>query len=50
MPAVKGLELQRQLTEQGYPLPIIFITALAGTKARAESGGRSAWFLTKPFQ
>jgi len=27
MPGVSGLELQRRLTEQGYPLPIIFITA-----------------------
>ena len=37
MPGVNGLELQRRLTEQGYPLPIIFITAFPGAKVRAKA-------------
>ena len=37
MPGVSGLELQRRLTEQGYPLPIIFITAFPSAKVRAEA-------------
>jgi FixJ family two-component response regulator len=37
MPGVNGLELQRRLTEQGYPLPIIFITAFPGANVRAEA-------------
>jgi FixJ family two-component response regulator len=37
MPGVNGLELQRRLTEQGYPLPIIFITASPDAKIHAEA-------------
>ena len=37
MAGVNGLELQRRLTEQGYPLPIIFITAFPDAKVRAEA-------------
>lgn len=46
MPGVNGLELQRRLTEQGYPLPIIFITAFPGAKVRAEAlaAGALAFF------
>jgi FixJ family two-component response regulator len=51
MPGVNGLELQRRLTEQGYPLPIIFITAFPGAKSpRGSAGGRSAWFFGQAVQ
>jgi FixJ family two-component response regulator len=30
-------EMQRRLTEQGYPLPIIFNTAFPDAKVRAEA-------------
>ena len=50
MPGVNGLELQRRLTEQGYSLPIIFITAFPGAKVRAEALAAGALgFLVKPF-
>jgi len=47
MAGVNGLELQRRLTEQGYPLPIIFITAFPDAKLHAEA--LAAGFLAKPF-
>jgi len=50
MPGVNGLELQRRLTEQGYLLPIIFITAFPGPKVRAQAMAAGALgFLVKPF-
>jgi FixJ family two-component response regulator len=49
-PGASGLELQRQLTETPYHVPIIFLTAFADirTTVRAMKGG-AVEFLTKPF-
>jgi len=49
MPGVNGLELQRRLTEQGYPLPILHHGTRRRKSPRGSAGGRSAWFLAKPF-
>lgn len=50
MPGCSGLDLQRQLIEQGYDLPIIFITAHADVAltVRAMRAGAIQVF-TKPF-
>ena len=50
MPEVDGLELQRQLTDVGCTMPVIFITAHEDEEVRlcAMRGGAVA-FLLKPF-
>ncbi|EPE94160.1 response regulator transcription factor [Rhizobium grahamii] len=50
MPGMTGLELQAKLTDQGYPLPIIFMTgnASVGTSVSAMKAGAFDYLL-KPF-
>lgn len=50
MPGMSGLDLQSHLSDEGYPIPIIFITAHGDEKIRirAMRGGAVA-FLAKPF-
>jgi FixJ family two-component response regulator len=47
---ISGIELRRQLTASGYPLPVIFITALddEATEREATASGCVA-YLRKPF-
>jgi FixJ family two-component response regulator len=51
LPGLSGLDLQRQLTNAGIQLPIIFITAHGDIPmtVRAMKGG-AVEFLTKPFR
>ena len=51
MPGMSGLDLQSRLTDEGDPIPIIFITAHGDEEARirAMRAGAVA-FLTKPFE
>jgi len=50
MPGMSGLQVQKQLTGSGNPLPVIFITAHdeAGVREQALAAGAVA-FLRKPF-
>jgi two-component system, LuxR family, response regulator FixJ len=50
MPGMSGLELQAKLVEQGWLIPIIFVTAHGDSRmqARALKAGARA-FLGKPF-
>jgi FixJ family two-component response regulator len=50
MPAMSGLELQRQLAATGCRIPIIFVTSHADKDARARALAAGAVeFLYKPF-
>jgi FixJ family two-component response regulator len=50
MARVDGLELQRRLAEQGYRIPIIFMTAFPSEAARARALAAGAiGFLSKPL-
>jgi len=51
LPGLSGLDLQRELTNRGIQLPIIFITAHGDIPmtVRAMKGG-AVEFLTKPFR
>jgi FixJ family two-component response regulator len=51
MPGLDGLELQSHLLDEGYRIPIIFITAFPTPSARqrAMNAGAVA-FLSKPFE
>jgi FixJ family two-component response regulator len=51
LPGLRGLDLQRELTNRGIQLPIIFITAHGDIPmtVRAMKGG-AVEFLTKPFR
>jgi FixJ family two-component response regulator len=50
MPGMNGVELQGELIDQGHRLPIIFVTAFPGMKARARALAAGAiGFLAKPF-
>ncbi|MCU1303197.1 MAG: nodW1 [Candidatus Sulfotelmatobacter sp.] len=51
LPGKSGLDLQRELTEKGIPLPIIFLTAHGDIPmaVRAMKAG-AVEFLTKPFR
>ena len=51
MPGLDGLELQNRILNQGYHIPIIFITAFPKESARTRALGAGAIaFLTKPFE
>jgi FixJ family two-component response regulator len=51
MPNMSGIELQERLSELGFEIPIIFITAYPddGVRQRALQAGAIA-FLLKPFE
>src|SRR3989475_8031312 len=51
MPGLSGIELQRELTQSGIDIPIIFITAHGDIPmtVRAMKAG-AVEFLTKPFR
>jgi FixJ family two-component response regulator len=50
MPGLNGLELQKQLTEAGRTIPIIFITAFPDERARAQATrGGALCYLPKPY-
>lgn len=49
MPGMTGLELQRHLVDNGYTLPIIFITAFPSEPVRKQAmRNRAMCFLGKP--
>ena len=50
MPGMSGLDLQSRLNDEGFPIPIIFITAHGDERMRirAMRAGATA-FLAKPF-
>jgi FixJ family two-component response regulator len=50
MPGMSGIELQSRLLAEGFRLPVIFITAYPGPKAREQALASGALgFLNKPF-
>ena len=50
MPRMNGLQLQSHLTQAGYRIPIIFITAYPDERVRARAlQAGAADFLQKPF-
>ena len=50
MPGINGLQLQCHLAEQGYKIPIIFITAYDSKESRQQAFHAGAVaFLSKPF-
>lgn len=51
LPGIGGLEIQRRMADNGYALPIIFLTAHADVEmaVRAMKAGATE-FLTKPFR
>jgi FixJ family two-component response regulator len=50
MPKMSGLELQAKLKEEGYNVPIIFITAHGDARMRIQAMRQGAVeFLAKPF-
>jgi FixJ family two-component response regulator len=51
MPGLSGMELQRELTQSGFPVPIIFITGHGDIPMSVEAMKAGAVeFLTKPFR
>jgi FixJ family two-component response regulator len=50
MPGMSGIEMQGALIEQGYRIPVIFVTAISdeGARERALNAG-AIGFLAKPF-
>jgi len=50
MPGMNGIELQNHLRDQGYALPIIFVTAYPESRARSQALASGALgFFNKPF-
>jgi FixJ family two-component response regulator len=50
MPGMSGIELQSQLIEQGYRVPVIFVTAYSASEARVQALASGALgFFEKPF-
>ncbi len=51
MPGMNGLQLQQRLTDEGYSIPIIFVTAHPDEDVRRQAleAGASA-YLRKPFE
>ena len=50
MPGMSGLELQARLAEEGYRIPIIFVTAYGDKRMRMQAmRGGAVCFLGKPF-
>jgi len=51
LPGMSGLELQRQLAEDNFDLPIIFMTAHeSGVRRRQAIEAGAVTFLNKPFE
>lgn len=51
LPGLHGLELQRELTERGTPIPVVFITAYGDIKKSVQAMKSGAVeFLAKPFR
>lgn len=51
MPGMNGLDLQNRLREDGYDVPIVFISAFAEERVRTRALKAGAFaFLRKPFQ
>jgi FixJ family two-component response regulator len=51
MPGLNGIELQRRLTDDAYPHPIVFLTGQGDIRTCAEAMKRGAIdFLTKPIE
>jgi FixJ family two-component response regulator len=49
MPGMTGLELQRQLIDQGHRLPVIFLTAFVNVARRQANRENTVALLDKPF-
>jgi FixJ family two-component response regulator len=50
MPGMSGIDLQNQLIDRGYRVPVIFITAYSDSKARMQALASGALgFFDKPF-
>jgi len=50
MPGLGGLELQQLLTDQGRPVPIIFITSFPSGRVRRQAiKGGAICYLPKPY-
>lgn len=50
MPGMTGIELYRRLIDEGFNIPVVFITGFAENVARAHTLAPGAiGFLTKPF-
>jgi len=49
MPGMDGLQLQRHLADEGYSIPIIFITAYGDKSRRRALQAGAVAFLDKPF-
>ena len=49
MPGMNGLQLQSHLADEGYSIPIIFITAYGDKSRRRALQAGAVAFLNKPF-
>jgi FixJ family two-component response regulator len=49
MPGMNGLQLQSHLADEGYSIPIIFITAYGDKSRRQAMQAGAVAFLAKPF-
>ena len=48
LPGMSGIELQRVLNAEGYPAPVIFISAFADDRLRAQARAGAVCSLSKP--